>query len=208
MRILMVGGGEKPSIELFEKYKNMCDYSIAIDSGLDLFLEFESNVDFVVGDFDSTRLTKEEIEKFNFVKFPAEKDYTDSELGLEKAIELGTDEIYLLGMTGGRLDHFMGNLGLLKKSLDRGIKAFLIDEKNFITMIDKPIDVDNIGKKYISFYAYGGEVSELTLKGSKYELNKYNLKPFEGICNSNEFKSDRINVNFKNGTLIIIYSQD
>lgn len=111
-------------------------------------------------------------------------------------------------MTGGRLDHFMANIGLLKKAIERDVKAYIIDDKNIITMTKESIVIENIGMKYVSFYAYGGNVENLTLKGSKYELNNYELKPFEGICNSNEFKEEKIFVNFKSGTLIIIYSQD
>lgn len=208
MKILMVGGGKRPSIELFNQYKEKVDYTIALDSGLDVFLDFNSKPDYLLGDFDSTKLSKEKIEEFEFVKFPSEKDYTDSELGLEKAIELGATEIYLLAMTGGRLDHFMANIGLLKKAIDKDVKAYIIDDKNVITMAKESIVVENIGMKYISFYAYGGNVENLTLKGCKYELNNYELKPFEGICNSNEFKEEKILVEFKSGTLIIIYSQD
>lgn len=208
MKFLIIGGGEKPSKKLFDKYMEKAQYTIAIDSGLDVFLEFSVKPNFVLGDFDSTKIKKEIIESFNYISFPPEKDYTDGELALEKAIEFGAAEIYFLGMTGGRLDHFFGNVGLVKKALDRNVKAYIIDEKNILTMTDKSINLTDKFMKYISFYAYGGMVEKLNLTGCKYPLVNYNLMPFEGICNSNEFKDKEIKVEFVKGTLIIIYSQD
>ena len=44
---------------------------------------------------------------------PCEKDDTDTGLAIQKAIETGADEILMIGGTGTRLDHVMGNFGQL-----------------------------------------------------------------------------------------------
>ena len=66
--------------------------------------------DAIVGDFDS--VTEEEwhelheasLEKLK--KFQAEKDETDTDLALLKALTYKPTEIVVTGVTGGRLDHY------------------------------------------------------------------------------------------------------
>ena len=49
--------------------------------------------------------------------YPSEKNYTDGELALMRAIAAGADEIEFYGGGGGREDHFLGNLHLLYAAL-------------------------------------------------------------------------------------------
>ena len=43
-------------------------------------------------------------------EFKPEKDASDTEIGLRLALELGCDDIILLGATGTRVDHLWGNV--------------------------------------------------------------------------------------------------
>ncbi len=52
-----------------------------------------------------------------------EKDDTDTGLAMQKAIETGADEILLVGGTGTRLDHVLGNIGQLFYAHSKGVKA-------------------------------------------------------------------------------------
>ena len=74
---------------------------------------------FSVGDFDSVNDEEREILKktLNIHPVNAEKDDTDLALGVEQAIQKGYTEIDIYGATGGRLDHFMGTLQILFKSV-------------------------------------------------------------------------------------------
>ena len=69
-----------------------------------------------VGDFDS--VTKSEYARIeNAVatigQFQAEKDETDTELAIERALAYNPEQIILTGVTGGRLDHMESALHLL-----------------------------------------------------------------------------------------------
>ena len=71
-----------------------------------------------MGDFDSVNDEEREILKtLNIHPVKAEKDDTDLALGVEQAIQKGYTEIDIYGATGGRLDHFMGTLQILFKSV-------------------------------------------------------------------------------------------
>src|SRR5699024_6449507 len=61
---------------------------------------------------------------------PPEKDKTDLEIALQKALSLEPDTIYLFGVTGGRLDHALINLQLLHKMIHNNIRVMIIDKWN------------------------------------------------------------------------------
>ena len=69
-------------------------------------------------------------------QFPAEKDWTDTELAVRKALERKPVHIDLVGATGSRLDHVMGNLQLLHMGLVHGVEIFLLDAHNRVRLID------------------------------------------------------------------------
>ena len=205
----MVAAGERPSDTLFRKYIEYCDKTIAIDKGVEVFIDNNVIPDYVVGDFDSVNEKyRDKINSFNIVKFPKEKDYTDSEIALNRAFRLDADEIIMLGMTGKRIDHMLGNLGLLDISLKRGVKAYIIDDLNKIFLKDKSFSLKGNKGDIVSFYAYSSVVRNLNIKNAKYELESYDLDPFEGLCNSNEFLSGDMHVSFDFGKLLVIYSRD
>ena len=64
---------------------------------------------------------------------PCEKDDTDTELAMHKAIEMGADEVLMLGATGTRLDHVMGNIGQLVFAAHHEVKAEIVDPCNRIS---------------------------------------------------------------------------
>src|SRR5699024_12586125 len=65
---------------------------------------------------------------------PPEKDKTDLEIALQKALSLEPDRIYLIGVTGGRLDHALINLQLLHKMIHNNIRGTIIDKWNEVEL--------------------------------------------------------------------------
>ena len=116
MKVLIVGGANPKCwpANLFEE--EYVAY-IGVDRGALYLLEQGKSLDAAIGDFDS--LSQEEYEKVKaqakFLKqSPAEKDDTDTQLGLLYAIEHFPDVQYrLAGLTGGRLDHFLANFWMV-----------------------------------------------------------------------------------------------
>lgn len=211
MKVLIISGGQEPSKELLEEEINKSEFVICADSGANCLYKYNVTPDLLLGDFDS--INQEVFEFFKKAnckveKFPKEKDYTDTELAMYRAIELGADQICFLGCTGSRIDHLLCNIGLLLKALNKDVKAELKDDNNSIIITDKPINfLGNKGKQF-SLYAYGNAVHNLTIKGAKYPLNNYELKLGEPIGVSNEFAQDEVEINFSEGLLLVMFSLD
>lgn len=211
MKAIIVSGGKAPSKKLLENIIKDGNIIIGADRGCEVLIQNKIIPDYVLGDFDSA--SKETILKLEQLgvpktKFKEEKDFTDTTSAFNLAIDKGATEIVLLGATGTRYDHALGNIGLLLKALQLGVKAEIIDDNNKIYMINKPeILYGNYGD-IISFHAYSDLVSELTIKGAKYELNNYDLAVGDSLTVSNEFLDKPIEINFKNGTLMVLYTKD
>lgn len=209
MKSVIVAGGKIPSRELFLSEIEDADYLIAADKGAEVFYEYEVMPHILIGDFDSAnRLVIDYFRNVEMVKFLPEKDYTDSELAFNKALEKGSEEIVLLGCTGSRLDHVLGNLGLLRKALELNKKAKIKDDNNTIFLIEgKTTLYGNCGQT-ISFQCYGDVVKKLSIEGGKYSLKEYDLHIGDSRTVSNEFTNTPIEVDFLSGKLLVVYSRD
>ena len=209
MKTVIICGGTAPSRKLIEDSLIDCNYFICADSGANIAKEYDLYPNLIVGDMDSIR--KDVLEYYSNKNvsidiYPVSKDATDSEIALNKAIELGANEIIFLGCTGTRIDHLLGNLGLLKKCLGLGIHAILKDDNNTIFLINKNTILKNLIGTTFSLQSYGDVVQMLTIKGAKYELINYSLQLGDPRTISNQFNDTEVFISFDSGTLLISYS--
>lgn len=212
MKVLVVAGGLEPSTELIKYISSKVDYIIGVDKGCNCLLRNNIIPQYIMGDFDSideSVLKKFKQSNVKFTKYNAEKDFTDTESAFEYSInELKAEYIYLLGGTGKRMDHFFGNIGVLKRALDKNINAYMLDDYNEIYLINQSQTIQSDKGKYISFQAYCDCVENFTIKNAKYELENYSLSLGDPLTISNEFMDRPIKVSFDSGTLLIIKSID
>jgi thiamine pyrophosphokinase len=99
---------------------------IAADSGMAHAEALGADVELWVGDFDSS--SDELIARFNNVPretHPSEKNATDGELAIARALERGARNFVLAGGLGGQTDHLIGHFGLALGLARRSIPAFL-----------------------------------------------------------------------------------
>lgn len=136
------------------------DCIIGIDRGLNFCYRNNIVPQYILGDFDS--IDREILEYYEnqqeipVKRYKPEKDATDTRIGLELALKLGSSRIFILGATGGRLDHYMGNLQSLIVPLTEGSQAWILDSQNAITVLNKRTEIrkENQFGKYISFFLW------------------------------------------------------
>lgn len=164
------------------------------------------------------------LEKFRtegrrILTYPARKDFSDSEAGIREAVKVignaGTDSgqehaVYLLGATGGRLDHFLANLSVLMIPTRLGIRAFIADRQNEITLLTEGCTLkkrDTFGK-YVSLIPFTDEVTGVFLDGFKYPLENGTLTHDNTLGLSNEILDESAEIQFDKGILTMILSRD
>lgn len=183
-------------------YKNIkyIEYDIyCADGGANYTYNLDLIPKLILGDLDSI---KEEVIShyknlgIKFEKFPASKNFTDGELILEK-ITNKYKEVLVLGGLGGRTDHFLTNLNLLEKY--KNIKYE--DENEVIFWVKKEVEINNQEGKTISFIPLT-PITELTLEGFVYPLNKINISRSSSLCMSNVIKEKNVRIKYTNGSII------
>lgn len=213
MKIVLAAGGtiEDESALAFLKSWNY-NKIIGIDKGLEFLYRNQLQPDLIVGDFDS--LTDGILEHYQahtpIRQFVPEKDATDMEIGVNAAVEMGADSIAILGGTGTRLDHVLGNIQTLMIPLEKGIEAFLIDSHNRIRLVreGRTFTREELCGEFISFFPLTTVVEGLTLEGFKYPLYKHTLTSNNSLGVSNEVIDNEVQVSFDKGLLIMIESGD
>ena len=212
MNCLIVAGGVKPKDEIINYYSEQCELIIGVDKGCNYLFEAKVKPHYIVGDFDSSNLDViDEIVRQGAVKYQyqCEKNFTDSEEAFELGISKNAKRIIFLGATGQRFDHTLGNLGLLLKALKSGVLSEIVDDRNKMFLINENTVIKRDKEyKYVSFLAYNSKVEEFSIKGAKYNLDKYTLEIGDSRTVSNEFITDEIRLELSNGNILIIFSKD
>ena len=214
MKAILVCGGEIEdsfALAVFDRIRP--DYIIGIDRGLEFCYKYNIVPHYILGDFDSISpgiLSYYEKQEIPVKRYRPEKDATDTRIGLELALKLGSTEIFLLGATGGRLDHYMANLKSLFLPMKQGAQAWILDSQNAITLLDRGTEIpkDRQFGKYVSFFTMGDKVEGVTLTGFKYPLKEYTLMNSDEIGVSNEILEEKAQITFRSGVVLMIMSKD
>lgn len=215
MRYLIVSGGMATDQFVSDVIKKGgFDVVLAVDSGMDFLYRTGILPDIIVGDFDSVdSKVLDHFRQYEHIEICAlnpEKDDTDTEHAIREAIQRGADDITIIGGTGTRIDHVLGNIWLLGIGLEEGVKMQILDEHNRIRMVDKPIVLrkkEQYGK-YLSLVPFSAKVTGVTLRGLKYPLSDFTMGGFNSLGISNEIMEEEASIDFTDGQLLLIESKD
>lgn len=206
-------GGKNFFPEFISDIPGENDIVIAADSGLaaiEKFSEYKKiSPDIIVGDMDSFE-EKNIAQKFpdaEFIKFPPEKDDTDTSLAVDVALSRGCNEIYILGGLGGRFDHTLAVAFLAEYIEKKGAKAVISDGKNRVYIAQRKNAVCS-SRKYVSLIPLDAEILGVSFKGFKYQLYNKNIERQKFCTISNELADDRGEITLECGTALIVESMD
>ena len=217
MKTVIISGGRIERDFALSFLKNeIFDQIIAVDNGLKFLYENQIRPTWIVGDFDPAApelveyyqtQTDIPIRRFNPVK-----DSTDSQIAIELALELGSSEITILGGTGTRLDHVLGNIQSLMLARKKGVSCIILDAYNRIRLMDGVVHLKKSEQygKYVSLLPLTTEVTGVELRGFKYELTDYTFTSTgsAGLGVSNEITAEVAEIRIKTGIFVLIESRD
>lgn len=163
-------------------------------------------IDENLGDFDSlSYLPEPPPEKV----YPSEKNDTDGELALRRAIDAGAGHIEIYGGGGKREDHFLGNLHLLYAASERGVFAEMITNyaRIFLHSAQGSVRLSGLKGKTVSIIPFGGEAHILGSSGFYYPLpEKFVYGSTRGI--SNVVIADEARFTLKSGTVLVFVNEE
>lgn len=155
--------------------------------------------DAIVGDMDS--LNEELATKF------ADRIYTDKDQetnDLTKAvywcIENGYDDIVIVGATGKREDHTLGNISLLAEYI-RIVNVIMVTDTGMIIPLQNSAEISTFQGQQVSLFSIDPE-TEITTTGLRYPLNKTKVKNW-WVATLNEATEEKFSINFDGGPVIL-----
>ena len=129
-------------------------------------------IDENLGDYDSLPIIPTPAPK---EIYPAEKNETDGEIALHRAIAAGATSITIYGGGGAREDHFLGNLHLLYAAHKKGVRADMITNYSRIFVGEGLVTIGGAKGKTLSVLPFGGDVRVRESGGLKYPLKELGL---------------------------------
>ncbi len=185
------------------------DQLIAADGGGNALHDAGLHPHLLIGDFDS--LAPEALAAFvaagsHVRHYPPAKDETDLELALLAAVELGADQIDLLGTMGGRWDQALANVNLLALPELLGRRVRMLDEQQEAYLARGTTPISGGPGETVSLLPLGGPACGVTTRGLAYPLDEAEL-PFErsrGV--SNLIVAPPAEVRVREGLLLVVHT--
>lgn len=204
-RCVIIAGGEISDYASIRTLISDGDFILCADHGYDHAVNLGVSADLVVGDMDSVGAEPPSDKR---IVFPCNKDATDTELAVSKAISLGFDEYLLLGCTGARGDHAIANIFLLTVFLRERKSAYIADERSFYYIIDRELVLSGAPNTIFSLLPLSERATGVTLSGAKYPLLNAAIPFGSTIGISNEFLNTRVTVSLESGLLLVILGRN
>ena len=204
-KICYIIGASQDSLDEVIINNNSDNFVIAADGGFDALLKKDVSPDLLLGDFDSiNKLPKCD----NIIKFPVEKDYTDTFLAYKEGDKRGYRNFIIYGGTGGRFDHTLANIQTLANISKNGGRGFLVGNGTVITAIsDSFIEFSAEMSGKVGVFAFGDNAFGVDIKGLKYCIKETDISPYFPLGVSNEFVNKSAKISVENGTLIIVWNE-
>ena len=181
-------------------------FVVAADAGAATALAFGLRPDVVLGDFDSidaTALQRLRASGVSVETFSRDKDFTDGELAILRALEASPSELLLLGFVGGpRLDQTLANILQLQRI---HVPARMMDERNECRLLRggeaftwQPSSLEVVSLLPLSEPAFG-----VMTEGLRWRLNDETLHPGDTRGVSNEPVAPTVRVSLEAGQLLV-----
>lgn len=158
--------------------------------------------DLILGDFDS--LEKPEGIDIPLVEHNPHKDASDGELAVYYAKEvLGADSVVFYGITGGRVDHVLCNLAIMRLAHTLGMNAKAEEDGLDIHYVEGEFDLPTQKDETISVLPYGENALVSDSHNLEYPLDDLILTSCDSRGLSNVSLGGKIHINVKRGGVFV-----
>ncbi len=207
-RIIVFANGELPNLDKTRLLLRPDDTIICADGGTRHALALHVRPKLIIGDMDSVEKAQlQKLQKDGVIveSFPRDKNETDLELALERALEMKPEQILIVAALGGRLDQTLANITLLTDPRLAGFDIRLDDGVEEIFLCQDQAQVQGRSGDLVSLIPWQGEVSNIQTQNLKYPLQRETLYPDKTRGVSNEMLSDSASVSIGAGLLLVVH---
>ena len=207
-RVLIFANGELPDFEKARALLRPDDFILCADGGTRHALALNLEPNLIIGDTDSINSAKWKTLKEKNIPielFPRDKNETDLELALHKAIELDPEEIIIVAALGGRMDHTLANIALVSDLRLSTFNLQLDDGTEHLLFCRTQAEVRGRSGDIVSLIPWGSPVHGVQTENLKWQLKDETLFPEKTRGISNEMTADTASIKIESGLLLIIH---
>ncbi len=200
-RALVIANGDPPKKQLLQALARGVNIIICADGGANAALKAGIVPDAIVGDIDS--IHAEALVRFHRVSTYEEHDdeTTDLEKAITWAIKSKYDHITVVGATGRRIDHSIGNLAVLPKFYPDAIVRF-VDDNGEVQYVGREIEFEAVKGAVISLIPLN-RCEGIVTSGLKFALQGETLELGVREGTSNVVVSSPVTIRVKKGHLLL-----
>jgi len=196
---VIVADGSFPRHDIPLDYIRNAERIVCCDGSAENLIKGGYIPDAIVGDMDS--LNDSIAGRFNDRIFKDEGQETND---LTKAVnwctERGYMELVIVGATGKREDHTIGNISLLAEYV-REVKVKMVTDTGLLMALSEGSVVSSFPGQQVSIFSIDPE-TEITSHGLKYPLENRKINNW-WVATLNESFGDRFSLKFEEGRVII-----
>lgn len=207
-RIIIFANGTLPNLEQARALLRRDDFILCADGGTRHALALGLTPNLIIGDMDSIEVAEwKKLEEKNIPVelFPRDKNETDLELAINKAIEMKPTEIVIVAALGGRMDHTLANIALLANTQYATRSICLDDGVEQLQFCRAQAEVRGRSGDIVSLIPWGDPVHGVQTENLKWKLDNETLYPERSRGISNEMTADVANIKIESGLLLIIH---
>lgn len=207
-RIIIFANGELPDLKKVRALLLPDDYIICADGGTRHALALNLKPDLVIGDMDSIQKNQwQKLQKsgISVELFSRDKNETDLELAVTRAVEMNPEQIIIVAALGGRLDQTLGNITLLANPQLSAFDIRLDDGMEEIFLCRDQVQVHGRSGDIVSLIPWQGDASGVTTKDLKWRLDQETLYPDRTRGISNEMTGNTASISIGSGLLLIVH---
>lgn len=172
---------------------------ICCDGAVDKLIPLGYEPDWIVGDLDS--ISDSSLARYRArIIATSDQQRNDFTKAFKLCLARGWRDIVVIGATGGREDHTLGNLSLLV-DFARQLKIVLLSDTGCFLPLTDSSSLDVVIGQQISIFSFDPETS-ISSKGLKYPLNNIKLNRW-WQASLNEADSQRVSLDFSGGPLLV-----
>ncbi|MCK8058060.1 MULTISPECIES: thiamine diphosphokinase [unclassified Fusibacter] len=208
MKMLLVANGPVTDDSVLVEQIEKADRVIAIDGGMSHLIRVGHQPELWVGDMDSFDFNLEAapwLSSVEILRYPPEKDASDTELAIDIALKFSPSQIVMMGMLGARVDHTLANLSLMKLIHMRGIKTSIVDADQTVYYMTGSIKLENMMGKTISISPIT-DLKGVTITGCHYPLYQHNVAKTSSLGLSNKAVEDVVTYVVESGEAFVVVS--
>lgn len=196
IEVVILAEGDYPTHELPLSILNSCDKVICCDGAANTYINIGKLPLATIGDGDS--INEELKSKLNFIFVP-DQETNDLTKAINYAKDLGYKNIAILGGTGKRECHTIGNISLLMEYKKMGLNVIMFTDYCSIFPCKDYICIDSKVGQQISIINFGA--TNLTSEGLRYPIYDFTAL-WQGTLN--ECTSEKCSIKAEGEFIVIL----